>query len=49
MDGYLIYEGDYLNGKRHGKGKLYKKYNKLEFEGEFLNGNTYKGKKYYNW
>jgi len=22
-DNYLIYDGEYLNGKKHGKGKLY--------------------------
>ena len=34
-----IFEGEYLNGKRNGKGKEYDKYNsKLEYEGEYLNG-----------
>ena len=33
----LIYEGEFLNGKRHGKGKEYYA-NKLVYEGEFLNG-----------
>ena len=28
------FEGEYLNGKRHGKGKEYNKY-KLLFEGEY--------------
>ena len=41
-DGELKFEGEYLNGKRNGKGKEYysKKYfnNDLEFEGEYLNG-----------
>ena len=34
----LIFEGEYLNGKRwNGKGKEFHK-NKLIFEGEYLNG-----------
>ena len=42
----LLFEGDYLNDKRNGKGKEY--YNdKLEFEGEYLNGERNgKGKEY---
>ena len=43
----LIYEGEYLNGKRNGKGKEYDE-NKLIFEGEYLNGKRNgKGKEYY--
>ncbi len=35
----LIFEGEYLNGKRSGKGKEYDELNgKLIFEGEYLNG-----------
>ena len=41
--GYLIFEGEYLNGKRNGKGKEYKD-GKLEFEGEYLYDARYKGK-----
>ena len=33
-NGKLIFEGEYLNGKRNGKGKEYNKYGKLIFEGE---------------
>ena len=34
----LEYEGEYLNGKRNGKGKEYYNYGgKLRFEGEYLN------------
>ena len=33
----LKYEGEYLNGKRNGKGNEYYDNSKLEFEGEFLN------------
>ena len=31
--GKLIFEGEYLNGERNGKGKEYGKYGKLTFEG----------------
>ena len=34
----LIFEGEYLNGKRNGKGKEYHSNGKLEFEAEYLNG-----------
>ena len=38
-DGKLIFEGEYLNGKKNGYGKDYYYDNgKLEFEGEYLNG-----------
>ena len=37
-DDNLKYEGEYLNGKRNGKGKEYYKNGKLKFEGEYLNG-----------
>ena len=40
----LIYEGEYLNGKRNGKGKEYNKNSELIFEGEFLNGKKWNGK-----
>ena len=33
----LRYEGEYLNGKRNGKGKEYN-HNELIFEGEYING-----------
>ena len=42
----LIFEGNYLNGKRHGKEYFYCK---LKFEGEYLNGERNgKGKEYYD-
>ena len=45
--GTLIYEGDYLNGKNHGKGKEYDIYSKnLIFEGEYLEGKKWNGKGY---
>ena len=38
-DGKLLFEGEYLNGKRNGIGKVYDYWNgKLIFEGEYLNG-----------
>ena len=47
MDDELQYEGEYLNGQRHGKGKEYNWQGKIEFEGEYLNGKRNgKGKEY---
>ena len=44
----LIYEGEYLNGKRNGKGKEYDFDGKVIFEGKYLNGKRNgKGKEYY--
>ena len=34
----LIFEGNFSNGKRNGKGKEYNEDGKLIFEGEYLNG-----------
>ena len=34
----LLYEGEYINGERNGKGKEYSLNNKLLYEGEYLNG-----------
>ena len=43
----MIFEGEYLNGKRNGKGKEYYDDGKLKFEGEYLNGERNgKGKEY---
>ena len=41
----ILYEGEYLNGERHGKGKEYS-LNVLVFEGEYLNGKRWTGKAY---
>ena len=38
---YSIFEGEYLNGEKNGKGKEYS-INKLKFEGEYLNGKKHK-------
>ena len=44
----LIFEGEYLDGKRNGKGKKYYDDGKLMFEGEYLDGKRNgKGKEYY--
>ena len=43
----LIFEGEYKNGKRNGKGKEYDENNILVFEGEYKNGKRNgKGKEY---
>ena len=43
----VCFEGEYLNGKRHGKGKEYNDDGKLKFEGEYSNGKRNgKGKEY---
>jgi len=40
-------EGEYLNGKRNGRGKEYYEDGRLMFEGEYLNGiRNGKGKEY---
>ena len=44
-DGELIFEGEYFNGKRFGKGKEYEN-GQLKFEGEYLNWRRWNGKKY---
>ena len=36
--GKLIFEGEYLNCKRNGKGKEYDDYGNIIYEGEYLNG-----------
>jgi len=42
----MIFEGEYLNKKRNGKGKEYYEDGKLKFEGEYLNGKRWNGKGY---
>ena len=43
----IIFEGEYLNGKKSGKGKEFNDYGKLIFEGEYLKGKRNgKGKEY---
>jgi len=44
----LIFEGEYLNGKRNGKGKEYSENGEIKFEGKYLNGlKNGKGIEYY--
>ena len=46
----LIFEGQYLNEKKNGKGREYNNNGNLIFEGEYLNGNKNgKGKDYYDY
>ena len=40
----LIFEGEYSNGLKNGKGKEYYDNGKLKFKGEYINGNKIKGK-----
>ena len=44
----IKFEGEYLNGEKHGKGKEYSYNNKNQviFEGDYLYGNKFKGKEY---
>ena len=42
----LVYNGEYKNRKRNGKGKEFYEDGKLKFEGEYLNGKRISGKKY---
>ena len=46
ISGKLIYEGEYKNGEKNGKGKEYYDNGKLLYEGEYLNGKRWKGKGY---
>ena len=45
-DGELIFEGEYLNGERNGKGKENDDDGKYVFEGEYLYGKKWNGKGY---
>ena len=40
---FLLFEGNYSNGKKNGCGKEYDEEGKLIFEGEYLNGKKWKG------
>ena len=42
----LIFEGEFLNGKKNGKGKEYYENGQIKFEGEYLNGKIIEGKGY---
>ena len=43
----LMFEGEYKDGKKNGKGKVYK-YDKIYFEGEYLNGKKHGEGKEFN-
>ena len=46
---FLLFDGEYINGEKNGKGKEYSRLGKLIFEGEYLNGKKNgKGKEYYD-
>ena len=45
-NGKLIFEGEYLNGERNGKGKEYYFDGSLRFEGEYSEGKIWNGKGY---
>ena len=47
-NGKLRFEGEYLKGKRNGKGKEYYSNGKLKFEGEYLNGERNENGKEYD-
>ena len=42
----MIFEGEYLNGERNGKGKEYYLNGRVIFEGEYLNEKRWNGKGY---
>ena len=46
LNNQLIFEGEYLYGKKNGKGKEYYFVGKLKFEGEYLNDIKWNGKGY---
>ena len=49
LNNKLIFEGEYLNGKRNGKGEEYHNNGALLFEGKYLNGKRNgKGREYNN-
>ena len=41
-----MFDGEYVNGKRHGKGKEFNSDGKLIFEGEYLYGKKWEGNIY---
>ena len=40
---FIIFEGEYLNGQKHSKGKEYYDNGRIKFEGEYLNGKRWNG------
>ena len=43
---FLVFDGDYIKGKRHGKGKEFYFNGKLKFEGDYLDSLKWNGKEY---
>ena len=39
----ILFEGNYLNGKRNGKGKEFHQNGKIKFDGDYINGNKCEG------
>ena len=39
----IVFEGEYLNGKKHGKGKEYTIDGKIKYDGEYYDGERWKG------
>ena len=48
INNILIYEGEFLNGERNGKGKIFDEEGKLKYVGEFRHGKTHGVGKEYN-
>ena len=44
----MIFEGEFVNGKRNGKGREYSKKGRLIYEGEYLNDEKIKGRGYHD-
>ena len=45
-DNLLVFKGEYLNGKRNGKGREYYDNNNLKYQGEYKEGKIWNGKGY---
>ena len=43
-NGKIMFEGEYLNGERNGKGKEYYDDGKVKYDGKYLNGKKWNGK-----
>ena len=42
-NGNILFDGEYLNGKKNGKGKEYDDHGIIYFYGEYLNGQKWNG------
>ena len=45
----FTFEGEYLNGEKHEKGKEYNSYGDILFEGEYYKGKKWTGQGYWNY